>query len=677
MRVLVIDTETELIPEFDKVRPSYTPPPLVVTGWRHLDHSRVCFEYEDTFSQEFLTAVERADRIVLHNAAFDCGVLARADEDLAEMLEEAVLAGRVIDTRILWAMRYPLRDRLGSLDAIHRFLFDQPLQKGDVRTSFRRGVPPNQAQLAYLRQDVDATARVYEKLMQFDWGALAHHPQYRVPRGVADPALADWDPDVAYSTAAALRAFNLETHTLHVDRRKLATVTETTESELRTLQAELAGSGLLNVKYISPANVDEVIDPVGHTNRNIVGPAPARKWQGGVWGVRPVAYRLTASGIEYTTAKFTANEKALRTAFAEIANENKLPVPLTKGGEVSLETKFWRQYKELLPDALVTFLAFKKKEKTLSAFLRPLVNSQSQTVCPQYWIPGAETGRWSCTSPNVQQASKDIKALYSSPYAGEVVVTADYKSLEMFTLANTLAVWGRRGQLLETLERGGDMHRRTYHLMYDVPEDSVTEEQRREAKMANFGLGGGMGPKTFLRHARAQGADWTMTDAVRVSRAWFRAYAEIADFLDFFRVDPYHFKPVNLETWEWVTNLGWKWDDERWPSKFELGRLLNEGRFIDVTLPSGRVIPQRHFSAAANCCFQGPGADVITQAFINCHRAGLTVLAIIHDSVYVSAPADEAEEAGEKLAKAMQDAHKQLCPHVPAPLPEFEIQETL
>jgi hypothetical protein len=200
---------------------------------------------------------------------------------------------------------------------------------------------------------------------------------------------------------------------------------------------------------------------------------------------------------------------------------------------------------------------------------------------------------------------------------------------------------------------------------------------RQDAKMASFGLGGGMGAPTFLAHARRQGADWTLQDARRVRAAWFQAYPDVAEYLKLFDVDVYRdLKPEDEAAEDWLEDLDFDPEDT-WPSHRDIVDRINEGRVYKVTLPTGRVLPHRRYSSAANSFFQGLGADVITTAFVECCRGGLEPCAVVHDSITVGSRVGTAPKTGDTLVTIMQAALQSVCPSVRAPLPEYTISRTL
>jgi hypothetical protein len=91
------------------------------------------------------------------------------------------------------------------------------------------------------------------------------------------------------------------------------------------------------------------------------------------------------------------------------------------------------------------------------------------------------------------------------------------------------------------------------------------------------------------------------------------------------------------------------------------------------------VLPERKYAAAANCFFQGTGADVITEAFNRCCAADLPVCAVVHDSITLEVPSREGRggpsDLGPVLESIMADALVTVCPSVPRPSIDVEVSE--
>jgi hypothetical protein len=304
-------------------------------------------------------------------------------------------------------------------------------------------------------------------------------------------------------------------------------------------------------------------------------------------------HRFWKGYVEEIPGKWVLNTAEIRAAFKAFAAENKITPEHSEAGLLSLEYDFWKEYTEGMPEPLQQYLALSKVRKYKSAFVGPLYHQRPQAVYPHYLIPGAETGRWACFRPNMTQQPKKLRPMY-----GKKMVGADYKSLECFTLAHAMAALGIRGSMLKALGEG-DLH------TFVAEQCGVA---RQEAKVATFGLGGGMGFNRFYKYMRYQcGLDVTYDQACQVRMKWLMFFRDVGQYLDLFRLNHYDLCPTYCSKRTWLRDLGFD-TESTWPSNFELSRAL--GGRITCVLPSGRVIPRRNFSQAANIFFQGTGAPL-------------------------------------------------------------------
>lgn len=134
---------------------------------------------------------------------------------------------------------------------------------------------------------------------------------------------------------------------------------------------------------------------------------------------------------------------------------------------------------------------FKLKTTYLDAF-PSLVDSQSR-LHTTYQQAVAATGRLSSTEPNLQNIparekwSEAIRSAFVAE-AGYALVGADYSQIELRVMAHLSG----DANLVSAFERGIDVHRATASAVYDVAPEDVSPDQRREAKVFNFGLMYGM-----------------------------------------------------------------------------------------------------------------------------------------------------------------------------------------
>lgn len=134
---------------------------------------------------------------------------------------------------------------------------------------------------------------------------------------------------------------------------------------------------------------------------------------------------------------------------------------------------------------------FKLKTTYLDAF-PALVDSRSR-LHTTYAQAVAATGRLSSVNPNLQNIparekwSEAIRSAFEAE-EGNLLVGADYSQIELRVMAHVSG----DASLVSAFERGIDVHRATAMAVYGVKPEEVTPDQRREAKVFNFGLMYGM-----------------------------------------------------------------------------------------------------------------------------------------------------------------------------------------
>ena len=121
--------------------------------------------------------------------------------------------------------------------------------------------------------------------------------------------------------------------------------------------------------------------------------------------------------------------------------------------------------------------------------------------------PLKNTGRMSCSGPNLQNLPRPIAGLPSVraclvPKPGHVLLAVDYAQIELCVLAAVLSRLQLGGSLADLVNGGADLHRRIAAAVVDKPEDEVTKDERQSAKAVSFGRPGGMGAASLKRQAK-------------------------------------------------------------------------------------------------------------------------------------------------------------------------------
>jgi DNA polymerase I len=147
-----------------------------------------------------------------------------------------------------------------------------------------------------------------------------------------------------------------------------------------------------------------------------------------------------------------------------------------------------------LPARLLEHRSLAKLKGTYTDKLPLMVNPATGRVHTTYAQAVAVTGRLASNDPNLQNIpirtaeGRRVREAFVAP-PGHVILSADYSQIELRIMAH---ISGDEG-LLRAFSEGIDVHRATASEVFRVAVDEVSSEQRRYAKVINFGLIYGMG----------------------------------------------------------------------------------------------------------------------------------------------------------------------------------------
>ncbi len=146
-----------------------------------------------------------------------------------------------------------------------------------------------------------------------------------------------------------------------------------------------------------------------------------------------------------------------------------------------------------LPKVLLEHRSLSKLKSTYTDKLPRMVNRDTGRVHTNYAQAVAVTGRLSSNDPNLQnipirtaEGRRIREAFVAGP--GNVIVSADYSQIELRIMAHI----SEDAAMLRAFSEGIDIHRATASEIFGVPAAEVQSEQRRYAKVINFGLIYGM-----------------------------------------------------------------------------------------------------------------------------------------------------------------------------------------
>lgn len=308
------------------------------------------------------------------------------------------------------------------------------------------------------------------------------------------------------------------------------------------------------------------------------------------------------------------------------------PVKKTATGAASTDEEVLEKLAEdyPLPRVLLEWRSFSKLKSTYTDKLPTMVDPATQRVHTTFSQAVAVTGRLASSDPNLQnipvrtQEGRRIRQAFVAP-KGYKLMAADYSQIELRIMAHLSDDPG----LLKAFLAGEDVHRATASEVFGVPLDQVSGEQRRYAKVINFGLIYGMSAFGLARNL-----DIDRGIAKNYIDQYFAKYPGVARYMDEIR--------KSARAKGYVETV--------------FGRRL---WLPEINSPNG---PRRQGAerAAINAPMQGTAADLIKLAMIEVQKS-LTeqklksrLVLQVHDELVLEVPDEEVETVRAMLPQKME-----------------------
>jgi len=282
-----------------------------------------------------------------------------------------------------------------------------------------------------------------------------------------------------------------------------------------------------------------------------------------------------------------------------------------------------------LPKTLLEYRALSKLKSTYTDKLPRSVDPKTGRVHTNYGQTTAVTGRLASNDPNLQNIpirtpeGRRIREAFVAP-PGHRIVSADYSQIELRIMAHVSADAG----LLGAFARGEDIHRATAAEIFGRERQEVTAEERRYAKVINFGLIYGM---SAFGLAQQLGLERATAQAYIAS--YFARYPGVAKYME--------------STRQAAREQGYV--------ETVFGRRLWLPE-IRSSSPARRGGAER---AAINAPMQGTAADLIKLAMIAVQRwidadgLGAKLIMQVHDELVLEVPEGELERVKDELPRLM------------------------
>lgn len=282
-----------------------------------------------------------------------------------------------------------------------------------------------------------------------------------------------------------------------------------------------------------------------------------------------------------------------------------------------------------MPKKILEFRRLSKLKSTYTDKLPQLLNAVDARIHTTFGQATAVTGRLASSEPNLQnipvrtEEGRRVREAFVAP-KGYRIVSADYSQIELRIMAH---ISGDEG-LLKAFALGHDVHRATAAEVFGVELDAVTSDQRRMAKVINFGLIYGMSAWGLRQNLGVE-----KNVAEHYIAQYFARYPAVARYME--------------TTKRLARQNGYV--------QTAFGRRLWLPDIMSTRVPVRNAAER----AAINAPMQGTAADLIKKAMIdvrdwliaNAKRSRLVLQ--VHDELILEVPEDEVDEICREVPRLM------------------------
>jgi DNA polymerase-1 len=291
-----------------------------------------------------------------------------------------------------------------------------------------------------------------------------------------------------------------------------------------------------------------------------------------------------------------------------------------------------------LPAKILEHRGLAKLKGTYTDKLALLALPRTGRVHTHYAQAVAVTGRLSSNDPNLQNIpirtpeGRRVREAFVAPQ-GRLIASADYSQIELRIMAHISA----DEALLRAFTDGMDVHRATAGEVFGIPPEQVSSEQRRYAKVINFGLIYGMSAYGLARSLAIDN-----TAAKNYIERYFQRYPGVKRYME--------------QTKERARELGYV--------ETVFGRRLY---LPEIRSPNG---PRRSGAErqAINAPMQGTAADLIKLSMVRVQQVldeqarGTTMIMQVHDELVFEVPLSEVEWLRSEIPRIMASVAELAVP---------------
>jgi DNA polymerase-1 len=246
--------------------------------------------------------------------------------------------------------------------------------------------------------------------------------------------------------------------------------------------------------------------------------------------------------------------------------------------------------KHPIVNKVLEYRGLKKLLSTYVEALPKLINKRTGKIHTSFNQAVTATGRLSSVNPNLQnipirdENGREIRKAFIPSEENMVYLSADYSQIEL----RIMAALSKDPNLVEAFTKNIDVHALTASKIFHVKTDEVSDEMRRKAKTANFGIIYGISA-----FGLSQRLNISRTEAKEIIDGYFEAFPKVKEYMD--------------ECIKKARNTGF------------VKTLYGRKRYLSDINSANSVVRGVAERNAINAPIQGTAADIIKIAMIRTH----------------------------------------------------------
>lgn len=273
------------------------------------------------------------------------------------------------------------------------------------------------------------------------------------------------------------------------------------------------------------------------------------------------------------------------------------------------------------------------KLKQIVQTLIDATNTSDERIHTTFEQTVAATGRLSSVDPNLQNipnrnaASREIRGVFVPGEGYEALMSCDYSQVELRIMADL----SDDEALIEAFRSGADFHKYVASMVYKLPVDQITGDQRSHVKAMSYGLAYGLST-----YGLAQQLKIAPREAEALKNRYFDTFGKVHDYLE-----------------SLVANAREKGYTET---------IFGRRRYFPALHSTNRVAREAAERAALNAPIQGSAADIMKIAMIRAEQTlaeahvKSRIILQIHDELVVEIAPGEGDQVTELVRNAMEHA---------------------